>query len=177
MDIEKNKNYWLHRKAKTGGLNFLKNYKFDVVTVINLNAHISFDEFNAMLGSIREHCIKGARIIFINEYNNNNILYRWMKRSDFFDKYVERCEHWFFHYQEDFIKNIELIKWLEIEKTEVISANPPLLHVLASHDIFANQGYLGRFLYLFSDLIISQINNFSRADSGFIVGHVYRVKN
>ena len=106
MDIEKNKNYWLDRKAKTGGLNFLKNYKFDVVTVINLNAHISFDEFNAMLGSIREHCIKGARIIFINEYNNNNILYRWMKRSDFFDKYVERCEHWFFHYQEDFIKNM-----------------------------------------------------------------------
>lgn len=77
--------------------------KFDLITLINLNAHIEFDVMSLILNALKSVCHKDTKIIFINEYNNDSYLFLKMKKNKKqFDAYVKKCEHHNFHYQNDF---------------------------------------------------------------------------
>lgn len=151
--------------------------KFDLITLINLNAHIEFDVMSLILNALKSVCHKDTKIIFINEYNNDSYLFLKMKKNKKqFDAYVKKCEHHNFHYQNDFLNFMSKKNWLKLNKTKVTSENPPLMHFLAVKSIDSNK-FIWRSVSLFADFFISQINNINKPKSGFIVAHVFSIEN
>lgn len=152
--------------------------KYDAITIINLNAHVSFDSLNKMLNSIKNNCKSNGKIVFINEFDNDNFMYRYMKKNKkSFDKYVHGCKHYYFTDATLFEKHMKKVSWMSLKSTKVISANPPFSHLLAVVGINVNDNYFYRGISLIADIFISQINNLSTSNSGFIVGYIYTVNN
>lgn len=152
--------------------------KFDTVTIINLNAHISFSDLKKILNSVRNNIQFNSKIIFINEFDNNNLLYQYMKRKpELFNKYVFGCKHYHFSNALQFEKEMKSISWLSLESKKVISANPPFSHLLAARGIDSNKNTVFKGVCLLADLVISSINNISSVNSGFIDGYTFKVNN
>ncbi len=151
----------------------------DVITCVDLNAHVSFATFETILRSSMDHLVPTGRILIVGEFDNDGIGYRFMKLFPLrFQRYVGGMQHWHFTTESQFLRMFEsafpqLRRQLRVE----VVAIPPLSHFYAC--LFARdvRGRLGRALFRLGDIVISLLNNVlrrvPRIDSAFRVGYVY----
>lgn len=151
----------------------------DVVTCIDLNAHIDFDTFSRIVRSAFSHVDTGGRLLLVGEFDNRGVGYRLLKRfPDRFERYVLGMKHWHFTRESEFIERFETAfpELRSVRRTELVCI-PPLSHFyacLAGKDV---NGLIGRGLFLAADIGLSLFNNLLRlvpaTDSAFRVGFVY----
>lgn len=134
------------------------NKELDAITMINLNAHISFDNFKTILHNALKYLRSGGSIIFIFEFDNDSFEYRLLKKnSEKFRKMVANMQHDFFEYENIFINKLEaeFSDLLRVERTSVCSAIP-LLHFYG-YQFNKNKNYFekspGKFFNLLSYII------------------------
>jgi SAM-dependent methyltransferase len=151
----------------------------DVVTCVDLNAHVDFETFATIIRSALSHLGAGGRLLLIGEFDNDGIGYRVMKWSPArFRDYVLGMKHWHFSRESEFIGRFEALfpELGQTERAEVVCV-PPLSHFyacFAGRDVSTS---LGRALFLAADVGLSLLNNLLRRrpapDSAFRVGFVY----
>lgn len=164
------------------------NNRVDAVTMINLNAHISFQNFITILKNALK-CLKpGGQVIFIFEFDNDCFEYKIMKRNpEKFKKMISNMQHDFFEYEDKFINKLEKeFTELTQNKRSAIHTVLPLLHFFAYQKSFkSNVNYfekkpniIFRITSLIIELPMGLLDNLlrlfsARKNKSFIVGYHY----
>jgi 2-polyprenyl-3-methyl-5-hydroxy-6-metoxy-1,4-benzoquinol methylase len=157
--------------------------KINLASVICVNAHVSFDNFLAMLNSIEKNMQSEGHIIMINEYDNNSLSYQIMKKNtDKFNLFVSGMEHWHIEYESSFLKKMTTHKpdWEMLDRT-ILTVNPPFSHYMAFLRI-SNRLKTTKVFAFFFDLLISFANNLKKIikkdiDSAFLVGYLVTIQH
>jgi SAM-dependent methyltransferase len=151
----------------------------EVITCVDLNAHVDFSTFEKILRSSMEHLVEAGRVLIVGEFDNDGIGYRFLKLfPQRFQRYVIGMKHWHFTTESQFIRSFESTfpELRRQSRVEVVPI-PPLSHFYAC--VFGKdvRGRLGGALFRLGDVVISLINNvirkMPRVDSAFRVGYVY----
>jgi SAM-dependent methyltransferase len=155
----------------------------DVVTCIDLNAHIDFETLSSIIRSALSHLGPGGRLLLIGEFDNDGIGYRVMKAfPSRFRSYVVGMKHWHFTRESEFVARFEALfpGCRRLHRSELV-CTPPLSHFyacFAGRDVTSRAG---RALFLVADLGLSLLNNVLRMlpakDSAFRVGFVYECRH
>jgi 2-polyprenyl-3-methyl-5-hydroxy-6-metoxy-1,4-benzoquinol methylase len=163
------------------------NDEFDAITIINLNAHISYDDFRKILlnGMALLKKTGPRKVILINEYDNNGFSYKIFKKSPKrFEEFVHQMEHHYLEMEESFLEKILQDTKLNLKKRKAITTHVlPYLHY---HTFYIKNWYPLRFMRIFSilmDIGLSQFNNlfnFFNSKSkkySFLVGYSFTVND
>lgn len=151
----------------------------DVITCIDLNAHVEFEGFAKIIRSAGSHFSTCGRLLLIGEFDNDGLGYRLMKRSPArFQRYVLGMKHWHFARESEFVERFEAAfpQFRRVQRSEIVCM-PPASHFYAC---FANKDVSGTMMkaaFLVADVALSLLNNllrlFPACDSAFRVGYVY----
>ena len=151
----------------------------DVITCIDLNAHIEFESFTKTIQSALSHASTDGRLLLIGEFDNHGLGYRLMKHAPSkFKRYVSGMKHWHFASESNFIDRFEahFPELRRVQRSEIVCV-PPLSHFYAC---FANRDVkigLIKAVFIAGDIVLSLINNLLRLmparDTAFRVGYVY----
>ncbi|MBX3606815.1 MAG: hypothetical protein KF788_16165 [Piscinibacter sp.] len=152
----------------------------DVVTCVDLNAHVDFETFATIMQSAFSHVdAVGGRLLLIGEFDNDGLGYRLMKRFPArFKRYVLGMKHWHFLTESAFLERFEarFPEYSRLDRAELVCV-PPLSHFYACFLGKDVNGRVMRMLFLAADLVLSLVNNVLRlmpaTDSAFRVGYVY----
>lgn len=160
-------------------------YKFELpeevnaVTCVDLNAHVNFDTFVAILKSAFSHLSPTGKVLLVCEFNNEGIGYKILKMAPRrFEQYVLGMKHWHFTAETEFLERLEasIPNLRLVERCELVCI-PPLSHFYACFfDRDVNKGMQANF-FLIGDMFLSLINNilrlFPKTGRAFRVGFVY----
>jgi 2-polyprenyl-3-methyl-5-hydroxy-6-metoxy-1,4-benzoquinol methylase len=106
--------------------------KPNVITIINLNAHIATQTFFSILNGALKNTNQGkVYILMINEYNGNNLSYSLMKKlnAEKFRKMVDAQQHDYFSTRKAFISSFKnQFPQLKTESSVAVATFPPLIH-------------------------------------------------
>lgn len=151
----------------------------DVITCIDLNAHVEFESFATIIRSAESHINARGQLLLIGEFDNDGFGYRLMKRSHArFTRYVLGMKHWHFARESEFVERFEATfpQLRRVQRSEIVCM-PPSSHFYAC---FANKDVNGAMMktaFLIADVALSLLNNllrlFPASDSAFRVGYVY----
>lgn len=153
----------------------------DVVTCVDLNAHVDFETFATIMRSAFSHVDSGSagRLLLVGEFDNDGLGYRLMKRAPArFRRYVLGMKHWHFLTESVFVERFEAAfpEYRRLERAELVCI-PPLSHFYACFLDKDVEGRALRLLFLAADVVLSLANNVLRllpaTDSAFRVGFVY----
>jgi SAM-dependent methyltransferase len=154
----------------------------NVVTCIDLNAHVAFVTFRDILASALAHLEPGGRLLCVCEFDNDGIGYSLLKRFPArFKRYVLGMKHWYFTTESEFVSRLEagFPELKRLQRVEV-ACIPPLSHFYACYFDKDVTGRVANIVFRFGDILISLLNNllmqFPRVDSAFRVGFVYEFR-
>jgi SAM-dependent methyltransferase len=156
--------------------------RVNVVTCIDLNAHIEFATFKQILLSAIDHLEPDGKLFIVGEFDNNGLGYRLLKRfPQHFRRYVLGMKHWHFAEESEFTSRFEsdFPQLILLQRTEVVCI-PPLSHFYACFFNKEVKGAMISTLFRAGDIILSLLNNvirlLPRTNSAFRVGFVYRYR-
>ena len=152
----------------------------DAATIINLNAHVSQESYATILERTLRFVRPGGTVILVNEYNNDGISYRWMRRrAHKFQRFVNGMEHWHLGYEADFLTFVaDRVPELRlVERQPLVASLLPSLHYYA-YVAESDPGPIARKALVLADIPISIANNVQRSlaeafNKSFLVGYVY----
>lgn len=149
----------------------------DVITCIDLNAHVAFESFARIIRSAASHATAGGRRLLAGEFDNDSLGYRRMKRSPvLFQRYVLGMKHWRFARDSEFVARFEAAfpQFRRVQRSEIVCV-PPLSHFYAC---FANKDVSGAMMkaaFLVADVALRLLDNllrlFPASDSALRVGY------
>lgn len=159
---------------------FTLSKKVDAITVVNLNAHISFDAFLSILKSSSKHLKAGGKIVMINEYDNNGLSYRiFHQNQKKLDSLVNGMEHFFFEYENQFLEKLnQNIRLSLVARKPLIGSFLPCMHYSAY--FFRHSNYkFWKIPSLFVDAIFGVMNSiqcrlFKLDNKSFLVGYEFK---
>jgi SAM-dependent methyltransferase len=154
----------------------------DAATIINLNAHISQESYAAILQRTIRFVRRGGFIILVNEYDNDGLSYRWMRRRPGkFQRFVSGMEHWHLGYEADFLAFVgNRFPGLRlVERRPLAASILPSLHYYA-YLTERDPGPVARMALVLFDIPLSIANNVQRSlaeafNRSFLVGYVFEL--
>ena len=103
---------------------------FDVVTILNLNAHVSNDLYSKLLSQARRKLKPDGVVLIVAELNNRGWSYNLMRRLDHrrFDKMVAGMDHSNFVFEKDFDSFLAGAGLETVSKSTIIGNILPFFH-------------------------------------------------
>ncbi len=158
--------------------------KVDAIVLINLNAHICWDAFAAILRNALPYLNKRGKVIIVNEYNNNGITYQLFKRRPLkYSRLVNGMHHFHLEYENKFMDRIlNTFQTLKLNKRKpLVGGVVPFIQYYAY--LFGKTPYtLLWYLSMLFDIPLSMINNIQTAlfplyNKSFLVGYTFEKTN
>lgn len=153
--------------------------KVDSITIINLNAHISFDAFLAILKSSLEFLKDGGRVVMINEYNNDGLSYKiFHQNQKSLDRFVNGMEHFHFEYEDQFLEKLNRDTNLKLLVRKPLTGSfLPFMHYIA-YFLKTSNYRLWKIPSLIFDAIFGVINSLqcrflNLNNKSFLVGYEF----
>ncbi len=150
----------------------------DVISCINLNAHIPFDVLKKILNTAFTYCRKNAQLVLIGEFYGGYSYERHFKNSRRRNDLIQTMEHFYFEEEEEFLTKIRAA----FPNLELVSRKP-LTTIVSS--LQYKQYYFGdirpmRVICLVSDLFLSLWNygklKIQRKEkSAFLIGYKFQI--
>ena len=157
--------------------------KVDAITIINLNAHISFDAFSAILTSSLPFLKEGGKVVMVNEYNNDGLSYKIFHRNQkSLDRFVNGMEHFYFEYENQFLEKLNRDMNLKLAVRKPLTGSfLPFMHYIA-YFLKTADYRLWKIPSLIFDAIFGVINSlqcrfFNSDKKSFLVGYVFTKVN
>lgn len=156
--------------------------KVNIVTCIDLNAHIEFSSFHKIIEVAICNMQNPGTMLIIGEFDNDGVSFRLLKKyPKKYKNYVLGMKHFYFTSEAEFIFQFESsFPFLELVCREEIVCIPPMSHFYACLLDKDVKSRAMKILFTIGDLLLSLLNNVVRLNprigSSFRVGYVYKYK-
>lgn len=158
--------------------NFQLNEPIDIISCINLNAHIPFEALEKILNTAFKYCRNGAHIIFVAEFYGGYSYEKHFKNEKNRNDLVNEMEHFYFESEDRFLKKL----YQAFPKLELI--NRKSLTTIVSSIQYKYYFFKGkkplRLICYISDFFLSIFNYLKlktqkKSKTAFLVGYKFKI--
>ena len=150
----------------------------DVITCINLNAHVPFSSFAKIIGNALDNLNEDGILILINEHDNNGLSYSRFRDPEKKHRLVHGMEHYFFETHDSFFaKFVREFPMLELMEERALS---PIVSTV-QHYVYKTGRDPSRamqFALLTADVLLGPFNylyaKMNPTSESFLVAMVFR---
>lgn len=150
----------------------------DIVSCINLNAHIPFESLEKILNQSFEQCRKNAHLLLVNEYYGGYTYEKHFKNTEKRNALINKMEHYYFESEDSFLNKLGMA----FPNLKMIHRKPltTMVSSIQYKYYFFKDLKPPTFLFYIADFFISIFNyillkNGKKKQTAFLMGYVYKI--